>query len=334
MATACRLYGDDNILINVTLNVSGSSPYGYGDLLGKGGKTLVAGKKHSGLLFVERIEVARMQSYYPRVRSCLFHSGRHRHRFENCVAEGNMRPTDAMLAETSGPAFERGFASVYRPNVIQPGYMKSLNECGFRTYDSGGPAKRKTGEVTLINCTAKNVRVGFALAGTNKERKPVELHNCAAVGCERGYYLDKAVVENCRGDAKFGPLLYLTGDEPSRIDLTLLPDTSVMKVHAVATLCGKGHEVVIKGNRDKELPILLGFSPPSAGEISLPFGERRTENITLVNSTTMPIVVGRQASHARSPPAVPLPETTARTSQSSTRRKSQLGRERARPRTR
>jgi len=71
-----------------------------------------------------------------------------------------------MLAETEGPAFENGFKSVYQPNVIQPGYIKSLNECGFRTYGRGGPAQRETGVVTLVNCVAKNVRVGFAFGVT------------------------------------------------------------------------------------------------------------------------------------------------------------------------
>ncbi|MEN8862153.1 MAG: hypothetical protein ABF315_03065, partial [Lentimonas sp.] len=40
--------GDNNTLQDVTLYVNGSYPYGYGDLLGKGGNSIVAGKKHSG----------------------------------------------------------------------------------------------------------------------------------------------------------------------------------------------------------------------------------------------------------------------------------------------
>ena len=87
LPTACggnslSVYGDDNILINVTLNVSGSSPYGYGDLLGKGGKTLVAGKKHSGLLVCgTNTKLLGCKVITRAVRSCLFHSGRHQHSF-------------------------------------------------------------------------------------------------------------------------------------------------------------------------------------------------------------------------------------------------------------
>ena len=42
--------GEDNTIEGVTLNVRGSSPYGYGDLLGKGNPNLVAMQKHSGML--------------------------------------------------------------------------------------------------------------------------------------------------------------------------------------------------------------------------------------------------------------------------------------------
>ena len=47
--------------------------------------------------------------------------------FEECYAEGEIRPTDQMLAESSGPAFENDFASVYRTyqgkKTIPSGYM-------------------------------------------------------------------------------------------------------------------------------------------------------------------------------------------------------------------
>jgi hypothetical protein len=293
--TSLAVYGDDTLLKEVTLNVRGSSPYGYGDLLGKGKGSSVRLQKHSGLLVCG----ANTQLLGCRVISrsmghCFFIQGGRNTYFEDCYAEGEMRQTDDMLAETSGLAFENNFRTVYKPNVIQPGYMKSLQECGFRTYGKGGPEQQMTGKVTLVNCTAKHVRVGFAL-DANADTDPVDLKNCTALGCERGFYLNKAHAVECRGDAMYGPLMYLKGEEASVIDLTLLPDTSDRIVHAVATLCGSGHTVSIKGTRGQLHPIMLGYGSPPAGEISVPIPESPAEGIKLTNETMMPVWVSQKA---------------------------------------
>lgn len=287
--------GDNNTLKDMELNVRGSSPYGYGDLLGKGKGSVVRLQKHSGLLVCgTNTKLLGCRVISRSFGHCFFIQGGINTYFEDCYAEGEMRSTDDMLAETAGLAFENDFRTVYRPNVIQPGYMKSLQECGFRTYGSGGPEGRKTGKVTLVNCTAKNVRVGFALHADEKTT-PVQLTDCTALGCERAYHLDKAQTINCRGDAKYGPLLYLFGKEASKIDLTLLPETSDRTVNAIATICGPGHTVTLKGSRDQEHPIMLGYRQPSAGEISAPIGEKAAEDIQLINETSMPVIVSQMA---------------------------------------
>ncbi|TWU44259.1 hypothetical protein Q31b_17950 [Novipirellula aureliae] len=287
-SAAFAVGGKDNVLKNITLRVKGSFPYGYGDYLGKGPKSVVKHKKHSGLLITgTNTKLYACNVFMRSLGHAFFIQGGSNTYFEDCYAEGQIRPTDQMLAEVSGPAFEHDFASVYRnydgKKTIPSGYMKSLNECGFRTY--------ATGKVTAINCTAKYMRVGFALAKAS-------LSNCEAIDCERGYYLNNAVAKDCRGDAKYGPLMYLVGNN-SQIDLTLMPGESDMKVHAVATICGSGHNVSIKnsdqGTRKKETPIMLGYGMPSAGEISSPIPEAAAKNITITNTTSMPIVIGEKA---------------------------------------
>ena len=66
--------------------------------------------------------------------------------------------------------------------------------------------------------------------------------------------------EDCRGDAKNGHLLYMTGGANSQIDLELMPDESHKKVHTIATICGKGHKITISAaegkRRDKEVPLM------------------------------------------------------------------------------
>ncbi len=285
--------GKDNMLKNIELHVSGSFPYGYGDYLGKGKKSIVKHKKHSGILITGiNTKLYGCKVFMQSLGHAFFIQGGDNTYFKDCYAEGQIRATNEMLAETSGPAFDNNFASIYRnydgEKKIPSNYMKSLNECGFRTYS--------TGKVTAINCVAKNMRVGFALA-------KVSLKNCEAINCERGYYLNKAVTKNCRGDAKYGPLLYLVGDAPSKIDLTLMPGETNMKVHAVATICGKGHEVSIKNfdkqERKKVIPIMLGYGMPSSGEISAIIPEKSAENIKINNKASLAIIVGKMATNCK-----------------------------------
>ncbi len=301
--TTMTVHGDVVTLKEVVLHVRGSSPYGYGDLMGKGDKAVLKGRKHSGLLVCGRkTKVLGCKVFTRAFGHAFFVQGGTDILFKDCYAEGELRPTDDMLAETSGPVFDAGFKTIYKPNVIQRGYMKSLNECGFRSYGKGGPTGRVTGKVTVENCVAKGMRVGFAFSLV--KGAPALIQNCEAIECERGYYLRGAVVENSRGDAKYGPLMYLVGDASERcvVDLTLTPAVSDKKVHALATICGEGHQVRIKRGdkrRSKPLPIMIGFRPPPAGEISAPIGEAEAKKIRLENTTGMPILFGPKSRESR-----------------------------------
>ena len=288
---ALEIGGKNNVIKNIELYVQGSFPYGYGDYLGKGKNSIVKHKKHSGILITgTNTKLLACKVFMKSLGHAFFIQGGDNTYFKDCYAEGEIRATDEMLAETSGPAFDNNFASIYKnydgEKKIPSNYMKSLNECGFRTYS--------TGRVTAINCIAKNMRVGFALA-------KVSLKNCEAINCERGYYLNKAVAEDCRGDAKYGPLIYLIGDEPSKIDLTLMPGETNMNVHAVATICGKGHEISIKNldnqERKKAIPIMLGYGMPSSGEISAKIPEKSAENIKIKNLANLPLVIGEMSNN-------------------------------------
>lgn len=287
------VHGDGNTLRDVTLHVRGSSPYGYGDLFGKGGRGVIGHRKHSGLqvagdntrLIGCRIEMRSFgHGFYVQGATNTY--------FEDCHVLGEMRSTDAMLAETSGPAYDVDFRSVYRnregEHRVAPGYKKSLAEDGFRTY-SGSRG------VTFIRCTAKNMRAGFELRGDAQ----VRIADSAAVGNERGFWVgDGAVIENSRGDAKYGPLLFLEGKDAS-VELELMPAESEWKVHSLAVIYGTGHKVSIapwKGReRTRPVPIKVGFAPPGGGEGMSPYAERPALRIELDNRTQMPVIVGDRA---------------------------------------
>ncbi len=288
--------GDSNTVDGITLNMGGSAPYGYGDLLGKGKGSVVALRKHSGLLVEGKdINVLNCSIYSKSFGHLFFVQGGRNVRFENCYAEGVMRSTDEMLAEKSGPAFKANFESSYKnrngDKKITAGYVKSLNECGFRNYGTGGPDKNKTGAITLVNCRAKNTRIGFAFTRIDED---MTIEGCDAQGCEVAYYIGGANVKSSRGDAENGPLLILNkATAPSTIDLELMPATSSYIIHCLAAINGTGHKINLSNYegkmRNKELPILIGQNGPPANNGYSPMGKVATSGIEFTNTTGMPI---------------------------------------------
>lgn len=278
--------GASNTLENITLNVHGSYPYGYGDLLGKGGPNLVSLQKQSGIQVLGNGSVLRGCRVFSRAFGhCFYIQEGTDILLENCYAEGSMRATSEMLRDTNGPAFNLGFKSVYENRdgryLITPGYMKSLSEDGFRTYGNAG-------RVTLINCTAINTRAGFEIGAPDNSPVKTLLQNCVARGCERAYLLgSQTVVRQCRGDAQYGPLLYLRGGRDSDIELQLAGDTSNYAVHALATIAGTNHRVrltaPLNGAGIPKIPILFGFGMPMHAEMSSPIRPAATSRVTLIN---------------------------------------------------
>ena len=295
--------GEGNVVKDVTLYVKGST-YGYGDLLGKGGPSVSRMLKHSGM---------RIRGANTRVIGCEIYMHSFGHGFyiqsngdgayfEDCYVEGEMRSTDDMLKETAGPAYENDFASVYKnregEKKITPGYKKSLAEDGFRSYGCT--------DLTFVNCTSKNMRGAFEMRAGG-----VYLENCSSIGNERGFWIGPdSTVKNCRGDARYGPLVYVEGKGDERgsteIDVEVMPAESEMKVHALAAITGNSHKITIspwKGKkRDAPLPIKLGYAPPKHGANMTPMRQHpdewtnsgRPHNLTLINKTTMPVIIGEQ----------------------------------------
>ncbi|WP_405296710.1 leucine-rich repeat domain-containing protein [Algibacter sp. Ld11] len=288
--------GENNTMEDVTLNINGSYPYGYGDLLGKGDGNLVTLRKHSGLL-VEGLNITiKGCSIYSQAFGHLFFiQGGRNVVFEDCHAESATRTTDDMLAETSGPAFDRDFAAVYTNyegnKVITPGYTKSLSEVGYRSYGAGGVDGHTTGAITLINCVAKNTRSGFAFTRYGGD---VLMQNCEATGCEAGYQVEEVTIENSRGDAVNGPLLYLNGGA-STVELSLMENIATTTLHAIATIGGNSHNVTLKKwndvTRPQVHPILLGATRPSGANPFSPLGSTSTSGTILNTCTDMPVEI-------------------------------------------
>ncbi len=294
------LWGDNNTLEEVRLFVHGSSPYGYGDLLGKGHDRLVPLGKQSGLMVGgDNCTLKRCKVISRAFGHCFYIQGAHNTLLEDCYAEGVNRATSDMLRDTEGPAFDAEFKSVYENRdgrfEITPGYRKCLTEDGFRTYGGGGPRNQKAGKVTLINCTAINTRAGFEIIGP-AEGEPATLTGCTALGCERAYLLINGNIKtrDCRGDTVHGPLLYLWRGSNADVELEWAGQGSDYTVHALATISGSNHRVKLtrwegEGSAPR-LPILLGYGMPAHAEMATPILPEEATEITLINETDAPVI--------------------------------------------
>ena len=286
--------GERNTLEDVTLQVHGSFPYGYGDLLGKGGPNLVPLQKQSGIQILGTGTTLRRCKVFSRAFGhCFYIQAGENIRLEDCYAEGAMRATNDMLRDTSGPAFELGFRSVYLNrdgrHVITPGYTKSLVEDGFRTY--GG-----AGSVTLLNCTAINTRAGFEIGARDDAKVKTVIENSVARGCERAFLIGShTIVRRSRGDITHGPLLYLRGGRESDVELELVGDGPQSLVHAVATVAGENHRVRLTANLGERpipsLPIYVGFGMPEHAEMASPIRPAPTRGLALANEISSALVV-------------------------------------------
>ena len=264
--TAVVVIGSKNTLSNADLLVTGSYPYGYGHLLGKGGGAIVNHRKYSGILIAGKKNILdgvklRQHAY----GHGIFMQGAVDTLIKDCYVEGEVRSTNDMLAESSGPAIDAGFKSLYPPGRIVPDQMKSLAEDGIRTYPAGGMVSTRTERVTVTGCTIVNMRSGVCFGF---EKGPSKIVDTTSTGHqERGFSIgSNGVIKNCKGDAANGPLLTFLGPKfkDATIDLQIIDTLGPYPVPRVLEINGTGHQIRLKNAdgkmRQSDTPIVLGAS--------------------------------------------------------------------------
>lgn len=308
-ALAVCMDGRDNLVEEFYMVVKGSYPYGYGDAFGKGGKATIRHRKHSALLIRGLRNHAKGCTIIHRSYGHgIFMQAASYPIIENCAVIGQMRKTDDMLAETSGPAFDIDFMTVWGYKLPK-GYMLSLSEAGIRSYDAGETIidgvviQRGTDNPTVINCTVKYMRTGVSLVHSTG-RKYVE--GCKTIGCEVGYVLGTGTVVNCKADCTYGPVYssaYVT-DKNYNADITLIParDPYYNGSKSVAYIGGSSHEVTLRGTSEALKEGLTIFVGGDKHGVRLRNGNYPSQNdfdasnLILHNKTKYPVLLSPKSS--------------------------------------
>ncbi|ANW95394.1 hypothetical protein AXE80_03475 [Wenyingzhuangia fucanilytica] len=309
-AQAIVMDGRDNRIEGFNVTIRGSYPYGYGDAFGKGGGSVINHRKHSGIL---------IRGLRNHLKDCNIVSRSYGHivfmqaasypTIEGCYIEGEMRTTDDMLAETSGPAYDVDFMTVWGYK-LPPGYMLSLQEAGIRAYNAGTTyidgeeIERGTDNPTVLNCTIKNARTGVTLAHASG-KKYVE--GCTVLGSENGYSIGNGIVVNCGADAIYGPVFQSTysSDNGYNADITILPPSGeYYNGHkAVAYVGGSNHDLnfrsdVVDFPSDLKIMVsgelqnlrMINGANPSQNNLT-------SNNISIRNFTNFPVEIHPDASN-------------------------------------
>ncbi|MDO5971799.1 T9SS type A sorting domain-containing protein [Flavivirga aquimarina] len=311
-ANSIVMDGENNRIEGFHCTIRGSFPYGYGDIFGKGGGSVISHRKHSACLVRGNSNHVKNSTFIHRAYGHgIYFQAANDPIIEGCRVEGELRTTDEVLAEegTGSPADNVDFMTVWGYR-LQPGYTFSLQEDGIRAYNAGETIingvelERGTNRPRVIDCEVVKMRSGVTI-GWAQGDKYVE--NCTALACESGFWCGSdAEVINCRGDASVGPLYSEDVERSnSNIELTLL-NNYVPKYGNTPTMyiAGTNHNVTLKDgteNVDNEIEILIGGTRlghrwlAGSGE-EPPYKD--ANNIVFENQGYFPITLGANCSQA------------------------------------
>ncbi len=301
--------GKDNRVEGFHMTVKGSFPYGYGDAFGKGGKNTIRHQKHSAFLIRGLRNHAKNCTIIHRSYGhAMFMQAASYPIIEGCHIEGEVRKTDDMLAETSGPAFDIDFKTIWGYR-LPAGYMLSLGEGGIRAYNGGQTIidgkviKRGTDNPTILNCTIKHMRTGVTIAHATGKRY---VEGCVVIGCENGFSLGKGEVVNCSADCTYGPVYSTTYERDANYnaEITIIPSKEPYYngSKCVAYIAGSEHNITLKGIVDtaaKDFRIMVGGDKENIRLLNGNFPHQNNftaKNIRLNNMTEFPVELSEKSS--------------------------------------
>jgi hypothetical protein len=265
--------GNYNQVVGVKLTARGSFPYGYGNIYGIGGKNAAGLDKRCGLLIHGKNVTIDSCEFQHRAFGHVIYMGGGFDKvlIKNTLIEGRVRLSNDLYSETNDGDMPKRFDyKVYFGALeglpIPRDKMLNLTEDGIRAYPGSG-------DVTVENCTIKKCRAGIKLYMTSGK---AIVRNCTVVDCiVEGYSMPSdGEVINCRGNAAYGPLIYIhpadnfykvEAAHRSIIELELLPSPHAVGNHVMAAIRGTNNIFKLT---QKESPIDAILRPIVVGYYS------------------------------------------------------------------
>ena len=251
--------GAYNRIEGLKLTTIGSYPYGYGELFGKGGGSVIRHRKKSSILVRGDFNVLTGCDVVQRsFGHGIFMQGAHQPTITKCTVKGEMRSTDEILAEKDTDAAKVNFMTTWGYKV-PPGHIISLCEAGIRAYEDGTTyvdgqtLARKTENPTVTNCEITNMRSGVAL---HQAKGKKIIRRCTVIGCSTGFSIGSGDISNCSADVQFGPVFELGEKDRVNAEITLLPFKGKPSNASgqVAIIAGKNHKIYFKGKQKNPKP--------------------------------------------------------------------------------
>ena len=129
-ANSIVMDGKGNRIEGFNVSITGSFPYGYGDIFGKGGGPVISHRKHSACLVRgDSNHVKGCKFKQTSYGHCIYFQAANDPFIEDCYIEGELRTTDEVLAEkgTDSPADKVDFKTVWG-HELKPGWTLSAGE--------------------------------------------------------------------------------------------------------------------------------------------------------------------------------------------------------------
>ena len=272
-----QVTGDDNLLKDTTLLVRGSSPYGYGDVFGKGARFPESGlpveeggfaylshQKTSSFLITggARNTVVDNLSLTSRAfgHGFFVQGGATNTTIRNSTISGQLVSSNDAIAHPEYQEYAAGADGILGTSddggtrsgtPLPPNIFLSAQEDGIRMYTG-------TTGLTVENCVVTNFRTGVNSTFANGT---VRINNVEAYGTENAFIVgSNTTITNSKADIVNGPAIYVqyNDDSNTTIDLEIVGEMPVGMDWAVAYLNGDNFDVTIRS----DLP--FGFRPENS----------------------------------------------------------------------
>lgn len=257
-----NVVSEDVTLRNIEVRTAGSFPWGYGSLYGIGGNTGV--RKMNGIRVgypAKNVKLIGCKVHMRAMGHGIFLQGAQHTLIEDCHVDGLLKTTDAILKETSGYAYDKGFYApkpkhqhkkgyvegtiIGEDGKILPGEIISLSEDGIRMYPEYNG--HKTENTTIKNCTVTQMRRGICTGLSTSGDTIIDcvVRDCVAAGYNVG---NADTLINCSADAKYAEAFCIpyTDAKGASVEMNILDSRGGMANELLAKINGTGHKVSIK----------------------------------------------------------------------------------------